>query len=175
MTRRILPTFLVALAAAGMTAGCDTSERPAELSLDDVQACSLISRPRLVSLDVTTRPMPDPLVPGSGLEGSTCFYNTRHGATAIVSLVTNDGIDYWTDSKSTKTVDLPPIQGYRTIQLDPDHSSDPHDRCTLAVDVADGQSLRADTGPNDSDQPPSCEVSRQFAESAVASLALQAR
>ena len=175
MTRRISSALLVALATAGMTAGCGSSDRPAELSLDDVKPCNLISRQTLDTLQVTTDPLPDPLVPGSGEEGSSCFYQPRYGGTVIVSVVTNQGIDHWTDSSGdTKGIDRPRIQGYRTIRLTgPSYESGSHAMCTLYVDVADGQSLRAEAGPNGDGDPPSCEISRQFAEAAVASLAKQ--
>lgn len=77
MTRRISSALLVALATAGMTAGCGSSDRPAELSLDDVKPCNLISRQTLATLQVTTEPLPDDLVVGSGLEGATATTTRR--------------------------------------------------------------------------------------------------
>ena len=89
--------------------------------------------------------------------------------------MTNNGIDHWTDaSYDVKVIERPRIQGYRTIQVQhTGESSGPHEMCTRYVDVADDQSLRAISGTNDPDDPPTCDVARQFADAAITSLANQ--
>lgn len=76
---------------------------------------------------------------------------------------------------SATAVDLPRIQDYRTIKArNFDVPSDPHDLCRLYVDVAGGQSLRAETGPNGEDDLPSCDVAHQHADAAMVTLVQQA-
>ncbi|QGK71716.1 DUF3558 domain-containing protein [Allosaccharopolyspora coralli] len=176
MNRRLSSLVLAVVAVAGLAAGCGSSDRPRDLSLDEVQPCDLISQSELNALQVTAQPSPVPAVSGADEKGSTCMYSPRYGGTVRVSVVTNHGIDRWTGgSMSSKAKDLPRIQGYRTILVSPaEIPLGPRDLCRLYVDVAGGQSLRAIGGPGTENEPSACEKARQFAEVAVRSLAQQA-
>lgn len=174
MSGRSAAAVLAGLVVAGVCAGCGSGDRPAELAVDGVQPCELIDAQTLSGLQVTAEPSPNPVVEGSGEEGSSCDYRPQYGGTVTVSVVTNNGIDRWTGSGEGETtgIELPRVEGYRAIRLSgPSYEPGPHGMCTLYVDVADGQSLRAEAGPTDADAPPSCDISRRFAEAAVASLA----
>lgn len=176
MNRRFSLRVFVALGVVGLAAGCGSSDRPRDLSLDDVDPCNLISRSDLNALGVKAEPSPMTGVAGVNQEGASCFYNPKAGGTVSVSVVTNHGIDRWTNGsmESFKTIDLSRIQGYRTIRVDDaDIPHGPHGLCMLYVDVAGGQSLRAEAGPNDEDDPPSCDVARQYADAAMTTLAQQ--
>lgn len=76
--------------------------------------------------------------------------------------------------ESFKAINLSRIQGYRTIRVDnADIPHGPYGLCMLYVDVAGGQSLRVETGPNDEDEAPSCDIARRYADAAVTTLAEQ--
>lgn len=177
MNRRFSLRVFMALAVVALAAGCGSSDRPRDLSLDDMDPCKLISRWDLNALGVKAVPSPMSAVPGVNQDGSSCFYNPKAGGTVSVSVVTNYGIDRWTGGSmgSSKATALPRIQGYRTIQKISEVSMPigPHDMCTLYVDVAGGQSLRAEAGPNQEDDPPSCDIARQYADAAMTTLVQQ--
>lgn len=177
MNKRFSLLVLIILALVGLAAGCGSSDRPRDLSLDDVRPCDLIDSSELTELRVKAEPSPIPVVEGADEDGSSCQYRPLYGGIVSVSVVTNHGIDRWTNGsmESSKAIDLARIQGYRTIRKasKADLPDDPRDMCTVYVDVAGGQSLRAITGPNGEAEPPTCDVARQFADAAVTTLMQQ--
>ncbi len=74
MIGRTLRTVGFALAGLGLLAACDSSDRPRELSMDDVKPCELISGYDLQRLQV--KAAPEPLSSPGGLdeEGAACRY-----------------------------------------------------------------------------------------------------
>lgn len=170
-TVRFVSAMLVLL---GVATACGSSDRPRELSLDNVQPCDLISQAELRDLQVKAPPQPVSVVEGAGEEGTSCQYSPLYGGTVSVAVVTNHGIDRWTDGsmESSRAVDLSRVKGYRVIRIEYGESaSEPHDSCTSYVDVASDQSLKVHVSENSTDDPPTCETARRFAGNAIRALA----
>ncbi|MHA6800922.1 DUF3558 family protein [Bounagaea algeriensis] len=160
------------LVLTGLATACGSSDRPRELSLDDVDACNLVSRSDFAELGVNAEPLSIDVVEGANKEGTTCEYSPQ-SATVSVAAVTNQGIERWTNGsmESFTATDVPRIQGYRTVQVQvADVPSGPHDMCTLYVDAAENQSVKVAAGPNSEGDPPTCETARQFAGAAISTL-----
>ncbi|MHA6805393.1 DUF3558 family protein [Salinifilum ghardaiensis] len=167
---RLVSTVLV---LAGLATACGSSDRPRELSLDEVKPCDLISQSKLTELQVKVAPIPVSIVEGADEEGTSCDYKPTYGGTVSLGVVTNHGIDRWTGGsmESSRPVDLPRVEGHRTIRLEyGDSPSGPYERCTAYVDVASGQSLKVEVGEHAEDEPPTCETARQFAGAAIRTL-----
>ncbi|SDP80595.1 Protein of unknown function [Actinopolyspora xinjiangensis] len=173
MTGRVVRFLAAVLVPLGVSTACGSSDRPRELSLEDVRPCDLISRAELRDLRVESPPRPVSVVEGSDEEGTSCRYSPVYGGTVSLAVVTNHGIDRWTNGSmaSSRAVELPRVQGYRAIRLEYGESeSGPHDSCTSYVDVASDQSLKVHVSENSADDPPTCETARRFAGNAVRTL-----
>ncbi|MGJ7908274.1 DUF3558 family protein [Actinopolyspora sp. H202] len=174
MSARLVRFITAILVLFALATACGSSDRPRELSLDDVRPCDLIPRTKLRDLQVKAPPQPVSVVEGSDEEGTSCQYSPKYGGTVTVAVVTNHGIDRWTNGSmaSSRAVDLPRVRGYRVIRLEYGESaSGPHESCTTYVDVASGQSLKVHVSENSTDDPPTCETARRFTRSAIRSLA----
>ena len=173
MNRRFSVLALVTIAVAGLASGCDTSDRPRELSLDNVQPCDLVSRADLLQVDVIASPQAVPAIPGVDEDGTSCYYSPRSSANLILAPVTNHGIDRWTSGsmESSKAVNQPRIRGYPAVKVETEgFPAGPHDDCELYVDVASGQSLKVEASENEPRELPTCDIARQLAEDAIRSL-----
>lgn len=174
MIGRTLRIAALLMAGLGLVTACGSSDRPRELSMDDVKPCELVAPYDIHRLEIRAEPQPHDSVSGVGTEGRTCYYNPYNGSSVYVSTITNHGIDRWMDGtfEHSEFQEIPRIQGFRAIEVwQGDEHPGPDDRCEIYVDVADGQSLRveAETSFEDED-PPTCDTARQFAEVAMESL-----
>jgi hypothetical protein len=158
--------------AIGMLAACGSSDRPSELSLDDVKACELVGRQDLVGLDVQAKPTPGSNLT-AGEEGSGCLYIPRTGGRIDVDAITNYGADRWMDSapEHARAEEAPRVRGFRAVKVWRAHDdTGPHGNCTLYVDAAGGQSLKVQVAENDEKDPPTCDTARRFADAAMKTL-----
>ena len=173
MNRRFSALALVTIAVAVLATGCDTSDRPRELSLDNVQPCNLVSGNTLSNLAVIAKPEPLSSVAGVDTKGASCYYSPRSSGEFNIAAITNQGTDRWTEGsmESFESINQRPVHGYPTIKVEQvNHSYGPHDDCELYVDVASGQSLRVDASENYEPDLPTCDIARRLAEDAVNSL-----
>ncbi|GAB3504943.1 DUF3558 family protein [Amycolatopsis cihanbeyliensis] len=174
MIGRTLRTVGFALVGLGLVTACDASNRPNELSMDDVKPCELISEHALQQLQV--KAAPEPLSSPGGLdeEGAACRYRPLTHQLVTISKVTNHGIDRWTSGSFNGATfeEVAPIRGFPTIKVGRERErSGPHTGCALYTDVADDRSLKVDVSENHSeDQPVTCDTARQFADAAMKTL-----
>ncbi|MHA6802148.1 DUF3558 family protein [Salinifilum ghardaiensis] len=174
MTGRALRIAAVLLVGLGVVSAC-SSDRPRDISMDDVKPCELIDQPSVGQLQISQEAQKLDSVPGIDTEGNTCFYSVDTGTTLYVSAITNHGIDRWTDPPfdDARSEESPRIRGHRAVKVWYDNERpDPDHECRTYVDVADGQSLRVRVDRSFSeDDPPTCDTARQFAEAAMKGLA----
>lgn len=78
MNRRFSLLALMA-AVVVLAAGCGSSDRPRDLSLDEVGPCDLISGSSLQALGVTVEPSWNPAGGGANEDGATCDYELEAG------------------------------------------------------------------------------------------------
>ncbi|WP_438388771.1 DUF3558 family protein [Actinopolyspora saharensis] len=173
MIGRALRGAVVLLAGFVLVSGCG-SDRPAELSVDEVKPCELIPQSDHQRLRIAVEPQSLDTVSGVGTEGRTCAYTTNTGNSVYVSTITNHGIDRWTSGEfeHSKFKELSRIQGFRAIKVwQVPGGSGPDSKCKIYIDVAGGQSLRVQVGmTSDEEDPPTCDTARRFAETAMKTL-----
>lgn len=147
-------------------AGCGSSDRPRDLSLDDAQPRELVPTSTLSSIGIAAPPSE-----GVNGEGTSCYRTPR--ADISIAAVTNQGVDRWADgsTESFTSAERRRVQGFRTVKVE--ESGDPagpRDQCPLYLDVAGGQSLKVDVGQNREGDSPTCEIARQLSDAAVRGL-----
>lgn len=172
MIVRVLRNVALLSLTAGLLAACGSSDRPKEISLDDVQPCDLLSGSELAGLGVFAKPNPGPNLT-AGEEGAGCLYTPKSGGRIDLDKITNYGVDRWTDSPPghARTKELPRSNGFRVVEVSRDYdSTGPHANCTLYVDVASGQSLKVQVAENGEKDPPTCDTARRFVDAAVKTL-----
>ncbi|MCT2583037.1 DUF3558 domain-containing protein [Actinophytocola gossypii] len=141
----------------------DESDRPREITLDDIDPCTLLRQS-----DHNTFSIAGPAEPGEDDHGNAqCVWNTDGGFIDI-TLVTHEGFE--TPKGGLADVEAAdPIEGFpaRNLTLTENEHS-----CFTDVDVAEGQYLTTHVGRySDSDTDPSpCEYSYQLAESVMSTL-----
>ncbi|WP_017977209.1 DUF3558 family protein [Actinopolyspora halophila] len=174
MIGRALRVAAVSLVGLVLVLGCGSSDRPAELSVDEVKPCDLISRNSVQGVQIATESQKMNSVPGVDTEGNTCFYSARNGNTIYVSAITKHGIDRWGDPsfEHVRSEEVSRIQGYRTVKVWRDSERPgPDSKCKVYVDVAGGQSLRVQVDRSfEENDPPTCDTARRYAEVAMKTL-----
>ncbi len=175
MIVRVLRVAAVLMVGLGLVTACGSSDRPREISMDDVKPCELVSRSDVDRVEIRAEPQSRDSVSGVDVDGSTCYYNPFNRSNVWVSGITNHGIGRWTNSsfEDARSQEIARIQGFRAIKVwfDSDRP-DPDHRCRVYVDVAGGQSLRVQVDESFREEdPPTCTTARRFAEAAMKSLA----
>lgn len=174
MIGRALRIAAVSLVGFVLVSGCGSSDRPEELSVDEVKPCELIPQSDHQRLRIAMEPQSLDTASGVDTEGSTCAYTTNTGNSVYVSTITNHGIDRWTSGEfeHSKFNELSRIQGFRAIKVwQVPGGSGPDSKCKIYVDVAGGQSLRVQVGmTSDEEDPPTCDTARRYAEAAMGTL-----
>ncbi|WP_092525277.1 DUF3558 family protein [Actinopolyspora saharensis] len=173
MIGRALRGAVVLLAGFVLVSGCG-SDRPAELSVDEVKPCELIPQSAHQQLQVRLAPQSVDSVPEVDTEGDTCYYSPHERSNVWVSAITNHGIDRWVDPPfdHAHSEEVSRIQGYRTMKVWLDSERpDPNHQCRIYVDVASGQSLRVKVDESsEKEDPPTCTTARRYAELAMKTL-----
>lgn len=161
----------VVVLVGGLVAACGSSDRPEELSMDDVTACDVVSADDFDELDVGDGPHPEDAVHGADMEGNSCLYHTRQATSVTISTITNHGLDWQIDGPSDHASrKLPAVHGLRTVEVWRNgYPPDADDECELYVDVANDQMMRVEAS-KPSSHGDRCDTAHRFAEAAVGEL-----
>lgn len=152
---------------SGPSGAGDLPPRPREITLDNVDPCTLIPQ-----ADESEYYIDEPGEPDENDEGNAqCTWIGTEVGYFGFTLDVSEGIETRLDGSYTVIGDIAdPILGFGavTYALSSDEGA-----CFAAVDVADGQQLIATVGIDRSDLdkvPPLCEYAHQFAASAMSTL-----
>jgi len=151
--------------------GSPFATRPAELKLDAVDPCALLTRAQEIQLGVPAGRRYD----NSDEFGSTACQWANHAKPDnrwLVRLIVKRGADYALGS--TTGMQVVQIGGFSAVQTAAPYQ-DPNTNCVLVVDVAQGQSLGVQYGNAAGDYPGinhdvSCQLDRRAAELMVQNL-----
>lgn len=140
--------------------------RPREITLDDVDPCTLIPE-----ADYPDYHLDEPGESDTNDQGQErCTW--IHGEVGYFGLTLNveEGVEIWLDgSKVVQGEPVDPILEFGAVnyRLDEDLDS-----CFVSVDVADGQQLTVQIGIDNTtiETPPACEYAHEFATSAMRTL-----
>ncbi|MBK1784779.1 DUF3558 domain-containing protein [Prauserella cavernicola] len=162
-----------ASAAGGATPEEPSPQRPAELSLDGVDPCSLFTGAQLDELKVNSEPRSSQ----EGRDGPTCSLDVDRTApyySFYVETITGADVADWVDgdrANSSTITQETEIEGFPALVHHADGSS-PSD-CESLVGVAQGQTLRTQlypTDPGEFTQEQMCDLAAQAATLAVQTL-----
>ena len=181
MTRRrtlfllLMVVVGVVVAAVVLVASRDTSDRPRELDMTAVPPCELISKADLRRLNTTHLGDRVDLNSEFGEEGPDCRFFARDGATIDLGVVTNHGVDRWTDGdggRGRTAEDVARIERFRVIRVATriEREIDPDEDCRIYVDVADDQSLKVFVHGVEPGSASACDVAHRAAEAAMRTL-----
>lgn len=143
-----------------------SANRPRDLDLTGKDPCVLVPEEDLSAFDIDKAGVPER---NKDFDAPACYYSGNEHAYWVM-LVTDEGIDAWSDGTYNAEVDeIDPVDGFPAITTYTD--LDPN-ACDVVVDVADSQFLRTTVLPYDSDVAfsESCELAHELAESAVSGL-----
>ncbi len=146
-------------------------QRPEELPLAHLDACSLLTDDQRAQLGFDRDPLPD-TEPGFG-DAATCSYrDSKARVAARVALITTEGIGVWTDD--TAQVEATPVvvANFPALVV---KTPDLEMSCNVEVDVANGQHLDI-LYRDDGAKPPApldqlCSGAQRVAENVVTTLA----
>jgi hypothetical protein len=186
-TNRALPLLAVVLVAG--LAGCGSSSpptapaspalpssrlpaRPAELPLNAVAPCALLTQAQETQLGVRHG---NPAVGGDEFNSPVCTWDNLGGPpdnSWLARLITHRGADYALDS--TQPTQVVQVDGFAAVQTS-SGGQDPTTHCIVLVDVAQGQSLWMQYVNTAGDYPKidhevACKLARDAAQLAVDTL-----
>jgi hypothetical protein len=149
-----------------------SSDRPKNIKLDSIDPCKVLSAndQKQLGTAVTEADQSDVV---EGAKTPACDYVTGPGVSPIfsysVSLVTAEGIDYWSASGNLDIAEKK-VSGFPAKQVTFKGTSSVD--CSVAVDVADGQHLFVQFLPigRDTTQDKMCQNAAKGAELALATL-----
>ncbi|GAB2825687.1 hypothetical protein GCM10027200_26380 [Lentzea nigeriaca] len=116
----------------------DLPKRPAELKLDGVDACKLLTESQMSEIKVATT-VPDQFDSVDDKKQAGCFYENGNSYSYIVLPATNKGIKYWLDGTGNVTAKLVDVSGYGAAEIT--FTGVEKVDCAVAVDVAESQQL----------------------------------
>ena len=123
--------------------------RPAELKLDAVNPCSLLTTDQLKQLKVNrTRERANGTTTYKGAK--ECVLNVTEQEPYydyVISAVTTEGIAPWLSGKRNVDVELVSVGGYAAARYDIRGEGPTSSDCTTSIDVADGQQLMVSMSP----------------------------
>ncbi|MFI6098574.1 DUF3558 domain-containing protein [Lentzea sp. NPDC051213] len=119
-------------------------KRPAELKLDGVDACKLLTQAQMSQIKVAEA-VPDQIEVSNFGKAPGCFYENglKYSYTAV--LVTNKGVPFWLTGSGNLDVKVVDVAGYGAAQLTLTGTNSVN--CTVTVDVAEGQQLHMSYDP----------------------------
>lgn len=118
--------------------------RPADLKLDGVDACKLLTPAQMNEIRVV-KTVPDQIEVSSFGKAPGCHYENGLKFSYMAVLVTNKGVPFWLTGSGNVDVKVVDVAGYGAAQLTLT-GTDGLD-CSIAVDVADGQQLHVSFDP----------------------------
>lgn len=113
-------------------------KRPAELKLDGVDPCKLLTEAQMAEIKVT-KTSPQKLDTAGLGEAPGCFYENGLKYTYSVALITNKGVPFWLSGSGNTEAKVVNVAGYGAAQIKL-IGVEGFD-CSVAVDVAEGQQL----------------------------------
>ncbi len=141
------------------------SDRPREITLAGKDPCALIPRSDWAKFKIENlgKPGVDP-----ASKEPLCGYNGNL-ASFDLTLNSKEGIEVWDESKRSIHIEgNEPVSGFPAIQFT---QRAPKSACSVAVDVADGQTLDVlAIASSREGEPRKCEIARDIAESAMKTL-----
>jgi hypothetical protein len=154
--------------SSGSNTGNALPPRPAELKLDGVDPCKLLTADQMRQIKVaSTKPEQPKLVDKK--PSPSCFYKNGVDYTYTVGAVTHGGVSYWLRNGGTVESKLVDVSGYGAAEVKFAGTSDVD--CAIAVDVADGQQLFVSYSPiDDEPQEQMCSKAKDAAALALVTL-----
>lgn len=182
----VLAVFAIAACSTGggekgtpTTASSDTSTssggsdgalpaRPAELKLDNVDPCKLLTTDQMKQIKVaSTKPVQPNLVDKK--PSPSCFYQNGVEYNYTVGVVTHNGVSYWLRNGGTVKSTVVDVSGYGAAEIKFAGTNDVD--CAIAVDVADGQQLFVSYKPLEKEsQEQMCDKAKNAATLALVTL-----
>jgi hypothetical protein len=163
---KVVSTAFVLLAAAACTGngekgkpnptptGAPTSDssgssgklppRPAELKLDGVDACKLLTATQMSEIRVVEA-KPDQIEVSDFGKAPGCFYDNGLKYSYVVVLVMNKGVPFWLSGSGNVDAKVVDVAGYGAAQLT--FTGTNNLDCSVTVDVAEGQQLHMSYDP----------------------------
>lgn len=119
-------------------------KRPAELKLDGVDPCKLLTAAQMTEIKVAeTRPRQSKAVDQVPSPG--CAYDNNLQYTYTVATVTGKGVQYWLAEGGNVEPKVVDVSGFGAVQIT--FLGTDNVDCAIAVDVAEGQQLFMDYTP----------------------------
>ena len=147
-----------------------TPPRPAELKVDGVDACKLLTAAQMAEVKVATA-APDQFESVDDKKQPGCFYENGNNYSYIVLPATNKGIDYWLEGSGNVTAKPVDVTGYGAAEIT--FIGAEKVDCAVAVDVAEGQQLYVSYKPRvkkDESQQQMCANAKKAASLALETL-----
>ncbi|SER36236.1 DUF3558 domain-containing protein [Lentzea albida] len=145
-------------------------KRPAELTLNGVDACKLLTAAQMASVKVTEA-VPEQIEVNDFGKAPGCFYENGLKYAYTVVLVTTKGVPFWLSGSGNVDAKVVTVAGYGAAQLNFTGTNSVD--CSVTVDVAEGQQLHMsyDPGTEKGDsQDQMCDKAGKAAELAVETL-----
>lgn len=145
-------------------------KRPAELKVDGVDACKLLTENQMSEVKVATT-VPDQFDSVDDKKQAGCFYENGNNYSYIVLPATNKGINYWLGGTGNVTAKLIDVSGYGAAEIT--FTGVEKVDCAVAVDVADSQQLYVSYKPRvkkDESQQQMCANAKKAAALALETL-----
>lgn len=118
--------------------------RPAELKLDGVDACKLLTEAQMSQIKVAEA-RPDQIEVSDFGKAPGCFYDNGLKYSYVTVLVKNKGVPFWLTGSGNVDAKIVDVAGYGAAQLT--FTGTTSLDCTVTVDVADGQQLHMSYDP----------------------------
>ncbi|MCX2948252.1 DUF3558 domain-containing protein [Lentzea sp. NEAU-D7] len=144
-------------------------ERPANLKVDSVDACKLLTADQTPQIE-TSSSRAENLELVDGKESASCHYENAGRYTYTIGGVTHNGVDYWLKGGNF-TTKIIRVADYGAVQIELSGGSGFD--CSVAIDVADGQQLMVSYIPlttGEKDQAVLCSKAAKAAGLALATL-----
>ncbi|MET9228699.1 DUF3558 domain-containing protein [Lentzea sp. NPDC003310] len=120
-------------------------KRPAELKVDNVDACKLLTAPQMDEIKLAeTSAVQSKVIDGSALPA--CLYKNNIKYSYIVVPAATKGVGYWLGGGGNVTADVVDVAGYGAAEIK-FAGVDAFD-CAVSVDVAEGQQLYVSYKPD---------------------------
>lgn len=160
--------------ATSTSSGNDSADklptRPADLKLDSVDLCKLLTTDQMAQIGVPTAKLRESKLVDGKLS-PTCFYSGDGGFGYQVGAVTFKGISYWLQGGGNVDVKVVKVADYGAVEFQLKGGTG--FSCAVAIDVAEGQHLIVyyiPTTTKETDQSALCGKAEKAAGFALANL-----
>ncbi|WP_112226547.1 DUF3558 domain-containing protein [Lentzea atacamensis] len=132
------PTSGASPTSGSSGSAAELPKRPADLKLDGVDPCKLLTEAQMAQIKVT-KTSPQKLETAGLGEAPGCFYENGLKYTYSVALITNKGASFWLSGSGNTEAKVVDVAGYGAAQITLIGTEGVN--CSVAVDVAEGQQL----------------------------------